>query len=76
MAITLGNLGNTLGDLGDHSRAKEMLERSLRIQVAKTLANLGGAYQSLGDDSRVKEMMERALKILEQHYGLEHPDLA
>eukprot|EP00971_Amphidinium_carterae_P156540 3103138-Amphidinium_carterae.1 len=54
VAITLANLGNAYGDLGDASKKRDYLERAMRIQeshygpehpeVAKTLANLGNAY--------------------------------
>ena len=51
MAITLTNLGIAYGELGDHAKKRDVLERALAIkeraygrdhaQVATTLTNLG-----------------------------------
>ncbi len=59
VAITLTNLGNAYGDLGDAERQRDLLERALRIEervygpdhreVAITLTNLGNAYGDLGN---------------------------
>eukprot|EP00971_Amphidinium_carterae_P250390 4970844-Amphidinium_carterae.1 len=66
----LRNLGRAYGDLGDHAKERDFLERALRIEesyyspehpeVAKTLANLGNAYGSLGDASKQRHYLERA----------------
>ena len=71
VAVTLTNLGNAYGSLGDYQRQKELLERAITIEeqhygpnhpeVAITLTNLGNAYGSLGDYPRQKELLERAI---------------
>jgi tetratricopeptide (TPR) repeat protein len=81
-AITLENLGNAYGSLGDYTKGKELLERALvifekeygpnHIQTAITLENLGNAYGSLGDYTKGKELLERALVIKEKEYGPNH----
>ncbi len=86
VAVTLTNLGNAYGALGDYKQQKELLERALKIQethcgkecvsVASTLTNLGNAYGALGDAKQQKELLERALKIKEVHYGKEHVEVA
>ncbi|CAE7433018.1 NPHP3, partial [Symbiodinium necroappetens] len=86
VAMTLSNLGNAYGELGDYQRQKELLERCLRIgeqhysadhpKVVMTLSNLGTAYGDLGDYQRKKELLERCLRIGEQHYGADHPEVA
>ena len=62
VAITLMNLGNAYGDLGDAAKQRELLERALKIkeayfgkdhkEVAITLTNLGNAYGDLGDAAK------------------------
>eukprot|EP00759_Apiculatamorpha_spiralis_P015410 PhF_6_TR22068/c0_g1_i1/m.31307 len=84
--MTLNNLGNAYGSLGDHATKKSMLERALRIkktyygsdhiEVAMTLNNLGGAYGSLGDHATKKSMLERALRIKKTYYGSDHIEVA
>ena len=86
VAITLGNLGNAYGDLGDHAKTRDMLERALAIkeraygrdhpEVAITLTNLGNAYGSLGDHAKKRDVLERALAIDERAYGRDHPQVA
>ena len=85
-AITLTNLGNAYGDLGDASGQKALLERALAIferhygknhpETAIILTNLGNAYGGLGDASGKKALLERALAIEERHYGRDHPEVA
>ena len=83
MALTLGNLGNAYGRLGDHTKARDVLERALAIEeraydrdharVGITLGNLGNAHGALGDNSKKCELLERALPIFEGAYGADHP---
>ena len=80
------NLGNAYGNLGDHAKARDMLERALAIkeraygrdhpEVAITLGNLGNAYGDLGDHAKKRDMLERALAIQERAYGRDHPKVA
>ena len=86
VAITLMNLGNAYGDLGDYEKKKALLERALQIQeshygqdhveVGQTLMNLGNAYRGLGDYEKQKALLERALIIFEAHYGKDHVSVA
>ena len=64
MAITLTNLGNAYGDLGDAAKQRELLERALAIkereygrehrEVAPTVFTLGIAYRALGDVDKAR----------------------
>ena len=83
MAQTLTNFGNAYGDLGDHAKSRDVLERALAIKeraygrdhpdVAITLGNLGMAYGELGDAAKKREYVTRTLKIFEGAYGPDHP---
>ena len=84
MANTLTNLGNAYGDLGDHAKKRDMLERALAIEeraygpdhveLAITLWNLAEANGNLGDTVRQREILERALVINESAYGPDHSE--
>ena len=86
VAVTLADLGNAHGDLGDYSQQKDLLERALiikeqhygkdHLEAARTLYNLSNAHGDLGDYGQKKDLLERALIILEQHYGKDHPEVA
>lgn len=86
VAITLTNLGNTYGDLGDFRRQKELLEQALvilerhygkdHVQMAITLTNLANAYGDLGNYTQQKTLLERALAIFERQYGKDHVQVA
>ena len=70
----------TYSRLGDRTRARDLLERALKIreahygkdhfEVARTLIEL--AVDMDGDHTRARDLLERALKIKEAHYGKEH----
>ena len=59
VALTLTNLGNAYGALGDHAKKRDLLERALAIferkygrdhtQVAIALGNIGEAHIDLGE---------------------------
>jgi len=86
VALTLVNLANAYGDLGDVRQKKTLLEKALAIfeahygkehvGVAITLVNLANAYGDLGDVRQKKALLEKALAIFEAHYGKEHVDVA
>ena len=86
VAITLTNLGNAYGALGDVAKQRDLLLRALKIeeahygsdhwQVAPTLTNLGNAYGALGDVAKKRDLLLRALKIQEAHYGPDHWQVA
>ena len=72
--------------LGQYDKAKEVLERALKIkeqhygqehfEVVKTLTNLGSTYRELKDYEKARDVLEQALKIKEQHYGQDHYEVA
>ena len=76
MAHTLVNLSITYRGLGDHQKAKELLEKALPIlekhygenypEVAIALENLTSAEKALGNDQRAKELLERASAIYQR----------
>jgi len=86
VALTLGNLANAHGTLGNVRQQKLLLEKTLEIfkhhyglehvEVAKTLCNLANALGALGDTRQKKALLERALVIQERHYGPEHVEVA
>eukprot|EP00971_Amphidinium_carterae_P250100 4964872-Amphidinium_carterae.1 len=75
----LANLGTACGQLGDASKMRDYLERSLRTLeahygpdhniIAMKLRSLGNAYGALGDASKQRDYLERALRIILAHYG-------
>jgi tetratricopeptide (TPR) repeat protein len=86
VAITIGNLGIVLRQLGDLAGARAALERALAIdeaaygpdhsEVALILANLGVVLHGLGDLAGARAALERALAIDEAAYGPDHPNVA
>ncbi|MGI9023614.1 MAG: FxSxx-COOH system tetratricopeptide repeat protein, partial [Acidimicrobiales bacterium] len=86
VAITLGNLGVILQELGNTADAGGHHERALRIfeaaygpdhrHVARTLDNLGLVFRATGDLGGARGHHERALRIEEAAYGHDHPDVA
>merc|ERR1712217_527844 len=77
VAITLANLGNAYGDLGDAARKRDLLERSLRIKErefgrmhvssATTRFNLAMALRACGELHAAVEQMQTALRAFEAH---------
>ena len=86
MANALNNLGNAYGRLGDHAKARDVLERALPIferacgcdhaNVAITMNGLLIAYNSLGDWAKARDMLERELAIKERAYGKDSTQVA
>ena len=84
--VSLGNLGNSYGELGDAAKQRDLLERALKIEeayfgedhreVAITLTNLGCAYGALGDALKKRDLLKRALKIDEAYFGEDHREVA
>ena len=84
VAITLMNLGNAYGSLGDAAKQRELLERALKIdeayfgkdhfEVAITLHNLGVSVRHIMEGyEAAKQTCERTLHIYLQTCGPEHP---
>ena len=73
------NLGIAFLDLGDFEKAKDVLERVVKMKerhygqehfvVAKALTNLATAYGELEDYDKAKNILERAVNINVKHYG-------
>ena len=66
MAITSTNLGTVYFELEDLDKAKELLERALKIkeehfEAAVTLTNLGDVCRNLGDNDKAKGIIERVV---------------
>ena len=76
-AWILVHFGNLYRRLGQYEKAKEYLEKSLRIyekqlghqhiQTAWVLANLGRFYRHIGDQKKAKEILERCINIHNNH---------
>ena len=76
--ITLDNLGNAYGSLGDYEKKKEILEKALKITIKNygkehpstgmTLANLGTAYRDLGDAEKALAYYKQAHGIFVKHF--------
>eukprot|EP00971_Amphidinium_carterae_P342758 6482180-Amphidinium_carterae.2 len=76
MARTLHDLGNAYGDLGDHSKQRDYLEKALRIQeahygpehveVARTLNDLASSLVALEDLPLARAHLTRAVRIFER----------
>jgi tetratricopeptide (TPR) repeat protein len=86
VAITLGNLGRVLRDLGELAEARRCQERALRIDErlfgtdhpypAITLWRLGDVARLEGNLSEARGLLERALSVLERGYGADHVRVA
>ena len=65
------NLGSTFLSSGEYDKAKEYLEKALKIAIeisdrekeASCYANLGTVFLSLGEYGKAKEYLEKALEI-------------
>ena len=80
------SLGLAYADLGERTKRKDLLERALKINmarhgerhsiVASIMDNLGWLHVNLGDHAQARDLAESALKIKEAHYGKEHFEVA
>lgn len=76
-------LGITLGHLGEHARACEMLERAIELTrkefgsshpaVADGTYNLALAYANMGQTRDAFNLLKRAIALGESSLGPEHP---
>ena len=83
VAIVLGILGSTYSDLGELSKARTLLERSVEMNkatngpqhvgtsIAQTL--LGRVTRLAGDLPKARDILETALHTKELVYGEDHP---
>jgi len=84
--LLLGRLGIALQSIGDLSRAKDLIERSLASDlknlgedhrfVAFGRSNLAVVLRNLGDLPRAKDLLERALASDLKNLGEDHPSVA
>ncbi|KAF6209974.1 hypothetical protein GE061_015729 [Apolygus lucorum] len=89
-SVVLYNLGITYGELRDHRKQRDCLERALQIvnrrgttttedsiDKARLINNLGNAYGALGDHLKQVELYEQALFLREELYeGEDHVEVA
>ncbi|KAI8491604.1 hypothetical protein Bbelb_308040 [Branchiostoma belcheri] len=90
IAMSLNNLGNAWGDLGDHRKAVSYHEQALQMRrsiygedtehpdIATSLNNLGTAWGDLGDHRKAVSYHEQALQMRRSIHGedTEHHDIA
>jgi serine/threonine-protein kinase len=86
LAVSLLDLGETLGELGEYERARASLEESLQInirahgpesvEVASVTAELSDLAFELGDFDTVERLDRQVLEIRRQRLGPAHPEVA
>ena len=84
--ITALNFGGALQRIGEHERARAVLEEAIASgrdvlgpthpRIGAMLSNLGGVHVRTGDDERATARFKEALGIYEAAYGLDHPRVA
>ena len=85
IAISLADLGNAWGSLGNFEKQRDVLTQALAIfekhfgkdhpKVAAILCCLGNGWGGLGDFQKQKDLLTRALEIKEKCYGPDHPEI-
>ena len=83
-AGTLHNLGAAYIDMGQHKKAREILESSLQMhtqvgavrETPPTLAFLGALAFRANDERQALNLLERALTLRREIYGAVHPLVA
>ena len=83
VAIALGILGTTYSDLGELTKAQELLESSVEINkainglrhagTAIAQTQLGRVMRLAGKLQDAKQILETALETKENVYGMLHP---
>ena len=83
--ILCNNVGITYGELGEHHRELEYLEKALKIRkkvlpenhpdLATSYDNVGMTYGELGEHRRALEYKEKALEIRKKVLPENHPDI-
>ena len=81
--ICLTNLTIVFTELGQHLKARDVLQRALVVDqqsgseedVATSIKNLGYAYWNLGDYAIAQRHLENALAIFERTQGLQGSDV-
>ncbi|MEZ4985323.1 MAG: tetratricopeptide repeat protein [Saprospiraceae bacterium] len=82
----MNNVGITYLNMGDYTRARDLLEAALASDlknfgadhpnVAVTQSNLGIVYRNMGDYARARELLEAALASALKNLGADHPTVA
>ena len=86
LSRALSGLATVYKDFGDAPRARDLLERALKIAeeawgpdhptVGTSLSNLALVYKDLGDAPRARDLLERALRVDSEARGPTHPHVA
>ncbi len=86
VAMSYGNVGNTLGALGRHEEALEYQIQALELRkeilgekhsdVAASYNNVGNTLGELGKYEEALEYLTQALKLRKELFGEKHPDIA
>lgn len=77
LAQALSYLGNVYKDLGDHQKAKELLEEAIilyrqhapfdHVGITRALTYLGDTYKNLGDHQRARDVLEKSIALAHQY---------
>ncbi|MBL8676367.1 MAG: tetratricopeptide repeat protein [Alphaproteobacteria bacterium] len=77
LAQALSYLGNVHKDLGDHQKAKELLEEAIilykqhapfdHIGITRALTYLGDTYKNLGDHQKARDVLEQSIILVQQY---------
>lgn len=77
LAQALSYLGNVHKDLGDHQKAKELLEEAItlykqhasfdHIGITRALTYLGDTYKNLGDHQKARDILEQSIALVQQY---------
>lgn len=77
LAQALSYLGNVYKDLGDHQKAKELLEEAItlykqhapfdRIGITRALTYLGDTYKNLGEHQKARDILEQSISLIQQY---------
>ena len=85
-AEMLTMMGRTYERLGEHEKARQLLEQALvsgrkafgpeHVRVAQTLDYLGAMLANKGDNATAARTLEQALEMRRKLLGTEHADVA
>ncbi len=85
-AALQSNLGIVVMQFGDYLKARDLLEKALKSdlanfgekhpKVAVRRSNLSSVYSDLGDFKKARELLEKALESDLENFGEKHPKVA
>lgn len=77
LAQALSYFGNVHKDLGDHQKAKELLEEAItlykqhasfdHIGITRALTYLGDTYKNLGEHQKARDILEQSIALVQQY---------